>query len=82
MAGHGLGGREEAHGPVVRGDHSEYVSGDDGDHLEGRETAWTQWWQGFWGVVSACCHDYCAWSFGDEEGEVVGDEIAERDRHE
>lgn len=63
-------------------DDSEHVTGDDGDDLEGGEAAGTQGWHGFGGVVSAECHGYCARSFDYQEGEVVGDEIAERDRYE
>lgn len=76
-----LAEREEAYGAVVCGDHAEHVPGDDGDDLEGGEGPGTQRWGGFWGVVSAQCHAYCAWSFDYQEGEVVGDEIAECDRY-
>lgn len=63
-------------------DDAQDVAEDDREDLEGGDTGRTQGWLGRSGTVSAECHHDRTWAFGDEECEVVGDEIAERDRDE
>lgn len=60
MTGDGPGRREEAHRAVVRGDDPEDVARDDGDDLEGGETAGIQGRGGSGHVVTTPRNDYCA----------------------
>lgn len=78
----GASGREEADGPVVGCDDAEDVPDDDGGDLERGDAAGGQGWFGRDRIVSAECHHDCTCTFGYEECEVVGDEIAEGDRDE